>query len=1125
MRRTFAILMVLFTGLPAAALASFTPGPRLDLSTGTATNGFCAVDLNRDGLTDFVTANNNAGTVSVLLALGGGRFAAKTDYVAGGGTWAIAVGDVNGDGFADAATANLSGNSCTVLLGDGLGRFPSVTSWSVPGGPAGVGIADLEHDGFADIVVANSTTSSYSVFRGGPFGVSGLRSDYACGTEPGSLALGDVNADGHPDLVLARFNGAALELRLGAGDRTFGAGTTIAVGLGPNHVFMADLNGDRRPDLVSTDYYDGALSVLFNVNGTFPFRTVVPCGNAPAGAAAGDVDGDGLPDLVSANTSGSNVSVMIGNGGGFGAKTNFTTSANNRFAGVADVDGDGWDDVVAASVGANALVALPALASARLGTPYALLSLPSPGYLATGDLNADGRPDLVVAGGNSGGFTALLSNGTKAFGARTGGSGMTTALGIGVGDLNSDGIADVAVAGIGTPSYSLGLYPGIGDGTFGARSSSVLAAGATTIAIGEVNNAVEPRMDVVVSNNSTVSVLEGVSSGLSTKTDYSCNSTPSAPAIGDVNGDGLPDVAVANMLASGTVSILYGTGFSFVPPVSLSTCSVPIGVVLFDANGDGKLDIVTASNTSAAISVHLGTGAGNFAPRVDYATGGTCWCLTSGDYNGDGRTDVAVGLQSAGFISVLLGDGAGRFSVRHDVSVGRAVVALASADFDGDGVTDLAATGVQGGANGPVYSLLSRRRVAVTAVATPAALPLGYSTRVDVTVAPRAGADTPTGTVRLYEGLTLVGTGTLANGRASVYLSVNTNGEHALTAHYTGDGDFLGARSAPLTLRTITSYAPVISSIADVRNDQGRAARLVFAASGLDYLGSATPITQYVVYRKIAAGLAARPADDVDAPGSAGGATTALLAGWDYVTAVPATMDGPYDVVVPTLADSNASGPHRATFLVRALTASATYHDSAPDSGYTVDNLPPAPPSGFAGTFAISGTSLRWNGGFEGDLWYYRLYRGATPSFTPDAASWLANTTNTSYTDAAGSPFFYKLSAVDQNGNESGFVSLQPAGTAGVEGTSLAFALEPPSPNPVRGARLAVSFALAGAGPATLELLDVSGRRVAAREVGASGAGRHTAELTAPGRLAPGLYLVRLAQGGRTLTRRVSVIE
>ncbi len=253
----------------------------------------------------------------------------------------------------------------------------------------------------------------------------------------------------------------------------------------------------------------------------------------------------------------------------------------------------------------------------------------------------------------------------------------------------------------------------------------------------------------------------------------------------------------------------------------------------------------------------------------------------------------------------------------------------------------------------------------------------------------------------------------------------------------------------------------------------------------------------------------------------------AQLAGWDAVGSTGAYTDSSYSIVVPTLADSNSAGIHRATYLVRAATATpAVYYDSPADSGYSKDDLPPAQPAPFAAAYIEGAVQLHWGANAEPDFWYYRIYRGESVEFVPDAGHLIATRSDTGYVDAGPPGRTYKLSAVDVNGNEGGYAVAstdEPLDVAGA--TPVALALEPPHPNPAVGGRLSVWFALPGGAPARLELLDVSGRRVAAREVGGLGAGRHAVELGAGRALAPGLYLIRLTQGPAVRVARVALLE
>ena len=88
-----------------------------------------------------------------------------------------------------------------------------------------------------------------------------------------------------------------------------------------------------------------------------------------------------------------------------------------------------------------------------------------------------------------------------------------------------------------------------------------------------------------------------------------------------------------------------------------------------------------------------------------------------------------------------------------------------------------------------------------------------------------------------------------------------------------------------------------------------------------------------------------------------------------------------------------------------------------------------------------------------------------------------------------------------------------------------ALAIEPVRPDPVRGRELVVDVALPSAGPARLELMDVMGRRITARELGSLGAGRHRVDLGAGQRLAPGVYMLRLTQGSEARGVRVTVVD
>jgi hypothetical protein len=400
--------------------------------------------------------------------------------------------------------------------------------------------------------------------------------------------------------------------------------------------------------------------------------------------------------------------------------------------------------------------------------------------------------------------------------------------------------------------------------------------------------------------------------------------------------------------------------------------------------------------------------------------------------------------------------------------------------------------------------------------------------------APSPGSGSPSGTVSFFDGSTLLGSAPVAGGVASLSLFEPRLGARSLSAVYAGDVKFLGSISPTLPLRVVTSASPVSAGIRDVGNDQGRQVRLSFRASPFDLPGSATPIVHYDVFRQIPAGAAPAAVEPSPAVSTLRGAAprrgvpapdVALVYGWDFVGTVSAYDDSIYSLVVPTLADSNSSGLHRTTLFVRAATSNPiVYFDSAPDSGYSVDNLPPVAPAPFMAAYAAGATNLHWGANSEPDFWYYKLYRGSSAGFTPGAGNQIASKSDTGYVDVGPAGGYYKLSAVDVNGNESGYSLVTPASTLQVDDGPLSFALER-LPNPASGGPLTVTFSLPSDARATLEVVDVSGRRVFRREVGALGAGRHSIVLAGGEPLSAGVYFVRLTQGACRATGRVTVLE
>jgi hypothetical protein len=125
-------------------------------------------------------------------------------------------------------------------------------------------------------------------------------------------------------------------------------------------------------------------------------------------------------------------------------------------------------------------------------------------------------------------------------------------------------------------------------------------------------------------------------------------------AVGDFNGDGQLDLAVANY-GDGTVSIRLGDGTGgFNGATNVPVGSGPYGVGLGDFNGDGHLDLAVANSTTNTVSIRLGNGQGGFAVQPDVPVGTLPLSVAVADFNSDGKPDLGVAIYSGNSVSVLL---------------------------------------------------------------------------------------------------------------------------------------------------------------------------------------------------------------------------------------------------------------------------------------------------------------------------------------------------------------------------------------------------------------------------------------------------------------------------------------
>jgi len=680
-------------------------------------------DLNKDGWPDLIVANENpSGSFSVLYNNGNGTFATGVDFPSGNGSvFFVASDDVNGDTYPDVAIASHFGGTASIYLNDGLGGFAPEITYPSAAGPHYVVLKDLNGDSRSEMIVANAIANSISVFINNGSGSFSGPATYSTGNYPTTISVADMDNDGKLDLVVGNAGSGSVTVFPGDGTGGFGAYTSFSVGGQPYSVATGDFDEDGSLDIVSVDLSSNRVTLLRTLSNSTCIPSIVTF--APTSGPIGTtvtITGDNFGAMPADN-------IVY-----FGATRATVTAASATQLTVEVPAGATYQPITVQVSGLIAFSSTPfAVTFPGGGTIDACSYAPKVDFISgttplstyIGDLDGDGKADLVTGNQNSNTISVFRNTSTTGtVDATSFTSKVDFAVGsqpylVVIGDIDGDGKLDIAAANNQSNAVSVlrnTSTPGsITASSFATKVDFTVGLNPFSVAIGDLDADGKPELVVSNYNSNSVSVFKNIgaagsftSGSLATKIDFTTASGPSSVMIGDLDGDGKPDLATGGNLT--TISVLRNTttpgtidGTSFAAKVDFTTGSYPRSMAIGDLDADGKQDLVYANFNSNTISILRNTTSigtitpGSFAPKVDFVTGSNPHGVTIDDLDGDGKPDIAVangGSASIGLFKNLSISGAitvGSFASRVDFSTGVGPTNIAIGDLEDDGKPEI----------------------------------------------------------------------------------------------------------------------------------------------------------------------------------------------------------------------------------------------------------------------------------------------------------------------------------------------------------------------------------------------------------------------------------------------------
>jgi hypothetical protein len=522
-------------------------------------------------------------------------------------------------------------------------------------------------------------------------------------------------------------------------------------------------------------------------------------------SAIADFNGDGIPDV--ATSTGSTVNVLLGVGDGtFVSKSTINATAYVMIAG--DFNQDGIQDLAIADTtagtvtifigkGDGTFTGLPSFSAGSSGA--------AGGQFVTGDFNADGFLDLVLMDSNSSSLTVLFGKGDGTFTVAPSSLNINAQpSAIVVADFNGDGIPDIATAN--GFDITLGGYPTGNEDT-------------VTVFLADGDGSF--RGPNVVSQSGC-----GATPG-----QFDMNVGPFSIAVGDLNGDGVPDLVTGNLMAFyeggeadigyPSLTVLLGKGDgSFNVNFCQTAPNLDSNLLIADFNGDGIPDVAGDAyyGGEGGVGIVLGKGDGTFTAGPSSS-------------NGESSKGFVLDLTGNGVPDLIFGDG-------QVFLVDRTQTASVSLSGPAPAGANLVAaySGSPNFAASVSNQLSSEFATKIQLAASPARSAKGETVQLTATLTPFQGSGDSTNgeSVYFYSNSLLVGTAKLTSGVATLSTTSLHEGITALTAVYEGDQNFQASTSPafPYTVAAPPTIATTLQLVADPQNSyEGESVQLTATLS------------------------------------------------------------------------------------------------------------------------------------------------------------------------------------------------------------------------------------------------------------------------------------------------------